>query len=130
MAFTNDLTTAIGQVRLECWDDDPNNYMFQDEAINYFLSKANGDVEGAACQALKVKHRKLALNPTSKNTGGYSHTYDLAKLENAIKMLEDSLTARGLALDGTDLAQFGFIEVGRDKHSENEVEFNKAARGE
>ncbi len=55
MSFTLDYATNRGKVRLLTSDIDSNNPIFQDDAIDAFLSIAlNGDVRRAAAQALLV----------------------------------------------------------------------------
>jgi hypothetical protein len=130
MAITTDITTAIGQVRLEAVDDDANTYMFEDDRINYFISRAAGNILLAARFALAVKLRKITSQPTSTTILGHSETYSPQALQAALKDIDERLQAQGIDANGDDVCQAGFIEVGRDENSWNKAEFNKAARGE
>jgi hypothetical protein len=63
MAFTYDLTTAIGKVRLLIPDNVLAAYDLEDDEIEYFLGEVGQDVNAAAvraCKWLARKYSKLA----------------------------------------------------------------------
>jgi len=52
MSYTYDLSTDIGKLRLEIPDVSPTNgveddYIFEDEELQYYLDKANGNIQWA-----------------------------------------------------------------------------------
>lgn len=53
MAFTYDITTDRGQVRLQLSDTNASAYVFEDDEIDYFLSKG-GSVDGGTAEGLRV----------------------------------------------------------------------------
>ena len=53
MAFTYDLTTERGQVRLRLSDTDSTSYVFEDAEVDYFLT-AGGSVGAAVVEGAKV----------------------------------------------------------------------------
>jgi hypothetical protein len=53
LAFTYDLTTDRGKVRLQLGDTSSASYVFEDAEIDYFIDQG-GTVKGAAIEALKV----------------------------------------------------------------------------
>lgn len=64
MAFTYDLTTERGQVRLLITDTDHDNPIFQDNEIDYFLSNTavdGNDVNLAGAKALETIAASEAL---------------------------------------------------------------------
>jgi hypothetical protein len=52
MAFTYDITTSIGKVRLLAIDSDSTYAVFEDDEIDAFLSMEGNNVKRAAAQAL------------------------------------------------------------------------------
>ena len=60
MAYTYDVSTGIGQVRLLITDTDEDNPIFQDAEIQAFLDLNNSSVKRAAAQALDT----IASNET------------------------------------------------------------------
>jgi hypothetical protein len=62
--YTDDLTTAIGQVRLKIGDDKPNNPLFTDTQISAFLSMEGSEVDlatAAACEAMAARAAPRAV---------------------------------------------------------------------
>ena len=60
MSFTYDITTDIGKLRLEIPDtgtpqETINKYTFEDEELQYFLDKANDDIQWAKVWAYENK---------------------------------------------------------------------------
>lgn len=60
MAFTYDLSTNAGKVRLLIPDNDSSAYELQDAEIEYFLEQAGSNVKAAAVQACRWLSRKYA----------------------------------------------------------------------
>lgn len=54
MAFTYDLTTDVGKVRLQIADTDSTDPWFEDAEIEVFLSRENDDLDLAASRALRA----------------------------------------------------------------------------
>lgn len=60
MAFTYDLDTAVGQVRLLIPDTDEDTAELQDAEISYFLTQRGNHVKAAAVDCCKQLARKYA----------------------------------------------------------------------
>ncbi len=129
MAFTCDYTTSIGKVRLYAAEFEEATALFEDEAILSFLSDANGHFKLAAYFVITAKITYLGSNPVTKSVSGYSEGYNLANLQSMADRLKADLEKEGITTDGQNVAQFGFAEMSRDKHSWLRVEMNKALRG-
>lgn len=69
MAFTYDLSTSVGKVRLLVPDNDSAAYDLQDDEISYFLTQAGASVEGAAVKACKWLARKYSKKATFSADG-------------------------------------------------------------
>lgn len=54
MAFTNDITTDVGKLRLLLVDVDSTNPIFQDNELEVFLSLKNSNLQRAAALAYRV----------------------------------------------------------------------------
>lgn len=131
MAFTYDLTTSRGQLRFQLDDTDSTNYIFEDAEIDYLISKAGGGgVDLAEYFGLEVIFNKMLQEPSSTNIGGWAEQRNIGACKSRLDAKREMLEAKGIALDGQDIAQFGHIEIARDAHSYEEVETNKALRGE
>lgn len=61
MAFTYDLATSAGQVRLLIPDTDPDNHLLQDAEITALLALEASDVRRAAAAALELIASSEAL---------------------------------------------------------------------
>lgn len=55
MSFTYDLSTDVGKLRLEISDTDSVYYVFSDEELSYFLTKANDDIQWARVYAYESR---------------------------------------------------------------------------
>lgn len=53
MAFTYDISTDRGKVRLQLGDTTDGSHVFEDDEIDYFLT-VGGDVNGATAKGLRV----------------------------------------------------------------------------
>ncbi len=70
MAATYDLTTDVGQVRLEIGDTDTADAQFTDEEINVFLDRGD-TVPAAAGLALQAWAAALSRDDESVSTGSW-----------------------------------------------------------
>jgi hypothetical protein len=130
MAFTCDYSNSIGRVRLYSAEFEEATALFEDEAILAFISDSNGHVRLAAYFAVTAKITYLGSNPVNKSISGYSEGYNVNHLQQIADRLKDDLEKEGVAIDGQSVAQYGFAEMSRDKHSWLRVEMNKALRGQ
>ena len=69
MAYTYDLTTDTGKVRLLVPDNDSSNYELEDAEIEYFLDQAGDNARAAAVSACRWLARKYAKLATFKADG-------------------------------------------------------------
>lgn len=69
MAFTYDLSTDIGKVRLLIPDTDATAYHLEDAEIAYLLEQTGGNVKAAAVEACRWLARKFAQAATFKADG-------------------------------------------------------------
>jgi len=69
MAFTYDLATAIGQVRLLVPDNDSTSYLLEDAEIDYFLDQRGDNAKAAAADCCDQLARQFALKPTFSADG-------------------------------------------------------------
>lgn len=60
MAFTYDLTTDVGKVRLEYGDTDPASVLFQDAELVRFLEVEGNSILGAAAHACEALARRFS----------------------------------------------------------------------
>jgi hypothetical protein len=90
MAYTYDLATPVGQVRLIIGDslNSQGVAQFTDEELTSFLTTAAGSVPNAAVQALRTWSRRLASQP-KQQIGDY--TYDPAQQAKALMAVADAL---------------------------------------
>jgi len=130
MAFTNDVTTTIGKVRLYSGDADEGTHVFEDDAVERFITDAGGIVMLAAYKLVRAKMAHLAALPTSQSMSTYSQSMDFSALQKVAEVLKTDLEAEGIGIDGEDVAQFGMAEQARTRKTWMKTEYNKAARGE
>lgn len=71
MAFTYDLSTDRGKVRLQLGDTSASAYVFEDDEIDYFLT-TGGDVDAATARALRVLLTDRAKRAKSFSMQGLS----------------------------------------------------------
>lgn len=69
MAFTYDLATARGQVRLLVPDKNSGDYLLEDDEIDYFLTQRGGSARAAAADCCDQLARQFALKPTFSADG-------------------------------------------------------------
>ena len=90
MAYTYDLDTDIGKVRLYIGDKDitpTTDAQFNDEELQVFITKASGSILLAASYALESWAANITDSLKSEKIGDYSYSKDTAgrKIELAKK---------------------------------------------
>ena len=73
MAFTYDLDTSIGRLRLLLQDTDEDNLIFTDEEIQFFLSQNSSDLNMAASMGWLTIAGDKSRQAKIKRAGNYSH---------------------------------------------------------
>lgn len=106
MAFTYDVSTPRGQVRLLLNDVDEPTAVFQDAEIDAFLALEAGNVKRAAAQAIDTNADDQAL--ASKVLRTQDLTTDGAKLADALRKHADRLRAQADAEDEDSEGGFFF----------------------
>ena len=74
MAFTYDITTDRGKVRLLIGDTVDAGHQFEDAEIDAFLAMASGSILTAAGYALEAWASALTDSLTSEKIGDYAYT--------------------------------------------------------
>ena len=74
MAFTYDLATEIGKVRLLISDSDVTSFHFTDEEIQVFLTMASSSLLIAAGYALEAWAAAITDSLLSERIGDYAYT--------------------------------------------------------
>ena len=82
MAFTYDIDTNRGKVRLLISDTNASDYQFEDDEIDAFLSMASSSLLLAASYALESWAASVTGSLTSEKIGDYAYT----KKESESKM--------------------------------------------
>jgi len=92
MAFTYDLTTDRGAVRLRLSDTDASAYVFEDTEIDYFLT-AGGSVKAAVIEGIKVLMADRARRVKRATVMGLTidDTAQMAGLRDLLKALGGDL---------------------------------------
>lgn len=85
MAFTYDLTTSRGQLRLTTADTNSAAYAFEDAEIDYWLTTA-GTVTGAAVLAMRTLLADRARRVKAFAVGGQSYS-DAAQVAGIVAWL-------------------------------------------
>jgi len=86
MAFTYDITTDRGKVRLEIGDVTSSGSVFADDEIDYFLTEETA-VRLAAARAMETLAMKIARNPVSFAQGGLNITMNASECREAAREL-------------------------------------------
>lgn len=89
MAFTYDVTTARGKVRLTIADTSATAYAFEDAEIDYFLTEADDEIAGASYLAVLSLLSSKARRVKAATVGDTSYD-DRAQVE-ALQALADRL---------------------------------------
>ncbi len=74
MAYTYDITTLVGKVRLVTGDKDITDAAFTDEEITYFLTEADSSVDLASAMLLEAWAAVYTASPSAEKIGDYSYT--------------------------------------------------------
>lgn len=105
MAFTYELATDTGKVRLLLNDVDEDTAVFQDDEIQAFLAIEGGNLKRAAAQAIDTNADNEAL--ASKVITDHQLQTDGAKLADALRKRAAALRAQ--ADDEDDDSDDGFF---------------------
>jgi len=116
MAFTYDVSTSRGQVRMLVPDRNYDTYIFEDEEIDAFLSLESSDVRKAAAMALETIASDQAL--TLKVIRILELQTDGAKLADAL--MKRAAQLRSLAAEADDDYGFDVAELVYDDFSARE----------
>lgn len=96
-SYTGDLTVPLNYLRFRLDDKDEEYAGFQDEELNYFLSKLSdtpteNDVDKVALRLLKQQLQELLRGPSRERAGSYEvYSSTSMSLSLAIKQLEDDI---------------------------------------
>ncbi len=95
MAFTYDITTNRGKVRLLISDTDSTDYHFEDDEIDAFLTMASSSLLLAASYALESWAATLTNDYDAEKIGDYSYTNKKAANKTALakKYREEDATS-------------------------------------
>lgn len=119
MAFTTDVSTLIGKVRLYIQDQTEATALFTDDEIQVFLTAEGDDVLCAAARALDTVAASTALTAKMIKIGNYA-----SDTRNAAKELrEQADTYRAMA------ATSATVEMALTDYNAVEIARNKALRG-
>ena len=83
MTFTYDLSTNLGQVRLNIGDTDSANEVFSDAEITSILSSSSDDVNLATGRALLIIANQKSRLAKIKKAGNYSE--DTTKIADSLR---------------------------------------------
>jgi len=111
MAFTYDISTNIGKIRLIIQDKDIDNYIFEDEELSFYLGRNDNNITRTAieiCRTLAMKFMQGSSQEVSIDDitirEGSKHKYYL----DLAKDLENQLIS-GLSADSILEAYFGGV---------------------
>ena len=114
MAFTYNLATAAGRVRLLIGDRNASSYIFEDDEITEFLSIWSSDVALAAAQALRSIAADSARQAIYYQIAGLSgFTMDRRDVAKNVMALADAIEKRALA-SPWEIESVLDIEIGAD----------------
>jgi len=101
MAFTYDLSTDAGKVRLKIGDTDAAAYVFEDDEISYFLT-AGGSVDGGAIEALRalLTSRSYRMKRATVQGVAYDDTAQVAAIKEALALLGGDMPTVELTTSG------------------------------
>jgi hypothetical protein len=123
MAFTYDLTTDTGKVRLLIPDSRSTDYMFEDAEIAAFLTMESGILRAAAA-ALEVIASDNVM--TLKVIRILDLQTDGTKVSAELRARAKALRAQADAADAGSMPAFGWAEVPVDIFSYREKEIRDA----
>ena len=125
MAFTYDLATPRGKVRLKIRDTDEadvTRQLFNDDEIDFFITEAVSDLNLAAAGALDAIAANAALLAKLEKIGDY--TIDSKAMAGAV--MKVAAHYRSLS---EQAPAFGFAEQVLSVFSWNEIVINELQRG-
>lgn len=123
MAFTYDVATNRGKVRLNIGDTVEASAIFIDDEIDAFLSLAGGDVFYASAIALLGIASTKALLAKKKSAGNYSE--DLSSIASQLREQAKSFKEMSAAEPSEAVGEQIYTDFGY-----NEILKNAALRGE
>lgn len=127
MAFTFDVATSLGQVRLLIPDRDVSDPCFQDDELNAFLSLESANVRRATALALETIASDMAM--TLKVIRLLDLTTDGAKTSDALLKRAATLRAQADAADlAVEGAAFDIAEMVPNSFAWRERVYNEALR--
>ena len=117
MAFTNDVTTDVGKMRLIIMDRDSQNPIFQDEDLTAFFN-IMGDILRGSAMAL----RAIAANQVYvlKYIKLLQLVTDGPKVGAELRLEADALDERANFVDATTAGMFGWAEFVDDEFAARE----------
>ena len=124
MAFTYDLSTNRGRVRLKIRDTDTSDALrqiFQDDEIDFFLTEAAADLNLAAAGALDAIAANAALLAKAQKIGDYS----IDSKSMAAAVMKVAAHYRSLS---EQTPAFGYAEQTLSVFSWNEIVINELQR--
>jgi hypothetical protein len=127
MAFTFDVASSRGQVRLLVPDSSPTTYVFEDAEIDAFLTLESGSVRRAAAMALETLASNEAL--VLKVIRILELSTDGAKTADALLKRAALLRSQADEVEAADGALFDWAEMTLDDFSARERRTNQYLRG-
>lgn len=133
MAFTYDLTTSIGQVRMLIPDrahSVETPALFTDAELTALLSLEDSDVRRAAAQALEIiLTDEVRLERTITSASGESLTWDRAAQVQALRQRAATLRQDAADAEADDEPLFATAELVTNPFTARERRFKQAQRG-
>jgi hypothetical protein len=111
MAFTYDLSTAIGKVRLLVPDNNSTSYLLEDDEIDYFLAQRGSNAKAAAADCCDQLARQFALKP--------SFSADGLSVSNGERA--NTFAARARELRGSMMSAVSSVTLNRSDGYEDEA---------
>lgn len=127
MAFTYDVSTDAGRVRMLVPDSNATSYVFEDEEVNAFLALEGGVVRRAAALALETIASNEAL--TLKVIKVLDLQTDGAKTSDALLKRAALLRSQAEADEAAEGGAFDWAEMVLDPFSARERLAKQALRG-
>lgn len=100
MAFTYDVSTKRGQVRLLISDTDPASALFEDDEIDAFLTLADSNVFLAAAMAIEslLREKGVRLARRIKRDRYETEEHGIRDLADLAKKLRDDAVGSGVSV--------------------------------
>lgn len=120
MAFTYDVSTPRGRVRLRCRDVDAEHALFQDDEIDAFLADNDGNVLLAAADALETTANDMSLvlkviSTLDLSTNGPAVAADLrqaaAKLREQAAVEDPAFEIAEMVVNGAGYQQYVYNQA-------------------